>query len=619
MNNTRKFLFLLLTGLISANVANAKPGKEVFVNAFGAIANDSKDDTAAVHKAMAFCKKNSIKILKFTKGQYDFMQGKGSTYDKSRWAFPLSHYNDLTIDGQGSMLMFHGLQFPAYGKYNKNISIKNFVIDYARQPFSVGKVIAAATDGSSFDIKIEPQYKVHGGERVGAFLEIEPDTGLPVNRGLSVYHRVSSTKLIAPQTLRVQLSAKIPRVKPGMTFSLRHYLYKGALFRIAHSSNIVFENLTAYSGTGMGIVGQYINNITVKNVKIIKNAKRKAIMSNSSDALNFLTCSGKIIVEDCVFDGQCDDGMNVFVNYWTVKRIINPTTIELYNEKAHSHETPEESAGDVFEFLRSDTLQKYDSRKIKTIKPNFKKYSAIVEFTSPLPKTLRIGDDILMKENELTQVLVRNCTFSPIRGRGLTIQVPNVTVENCKFINSSSSGIHISTALSPWFEGGPAKNIMIRNNKFLNCSRIGGGKSSAVIQIGAVLRNRDVAEDLSTTGKYALNGVHRNISIINNQIIKSNNGGIVINAVDGILIKNNTLTDLSIAPDRTWQTKLYWSKNAITMLGVKNMKMINNSYKSTNPAKKKGIIAIGAGCDKKSIVFKDNKGFSVEYKNVLPK
>jgi len=617
MNNTGKYL--LLAGLLSVTVMNAKASKEVFANNFGAIANDSKDDTAAVHKALAFCKKNSIKVLKFTKGQYDFMQGKGSTYDKSRWAFPLSYCNDLTIDGQGSLLMFHGLQFPLYGKYNKNISIKNFIIDYARPPFSIGMVIATAADGSSFDIKVDPQYKVRGGEPVGAFLEIEPDTGLPVNRGLNVYSRVSSTKLIAPQTLKVKLSAKITRVKTGMTISLRHYLYKGALFRIAHSSNIIFENLTAYSGTGMGIVGQYLNNVTIRNVKITKNIKRKALMSNPSDAINLLTCSGKILVEDCVFDGQGDDGMNIFVNYWTVKRIINPTTIELYNEKANSHETPEESAGETYEFLRSDTLQAYDSRKIKTIKPNFKKFSAVVEFTTPLPKTLRVGDDILMKKNELTQVLVRNCTFSPVRGRGFTIQAPNVTVENCKFINSSSCGIHISTALSPWFEGGPAKNIMIRNNKFLNCSRIGGGKNSAVIQIGAVLRNRDVAEDLSTIGKYALNGVHRNISIINNQIIKSNNGGIVINAVDGILIKNNTFSDLSIAPDRTWQTKLRWSENAITMLGVKNMKMINNSYKNTNPAKKKGIIAIGAGCDKESIVFKANKGFSIKYKNVLPK
>jgi hypothetical protein len=616
---TKSGLFVLaLSYLLVAGGSNAQAATAVSVADFGAMADDSRDDTAAVHKALAFCRENSVKKMVFPKGKYDFMEGKGETYAPTRWAFPLSNCRDLTIDGQGSLLMFHGLQFPVYGKNNRKVTIKNFTIDYERAPYSVGKVKGTASDGSSFDIVVDPQYPVRGGEKVGAFLEVEPESGLPVTHGLSVYYRVASTELIAPQVLRVKLTVKIPRVKPGMTIVLRHYLYKGALIRVSHSRDMVFENLTAYSGTGMGIVGQYLHNLTVKKVKLMKNPERNAPMSNASDGLNLLTCSGTVLVEDCVFSGMGDDGMNIFANYWTVKKRINATSVEIYNEKHRSHETPEESAGDVFEFLRSDSLQVYGSRVIKTIKPNFKTYSAVVEFTTALPESLRVGDDVLMKKNRLKKVLIRNCVFSPVRGRGITIQVPNVTVQDCEFRNSSSSGIHVSTVLSPWFEAGPTRNLLFKNNLFLNCSRFGGGKNSAVIQIGAILRNREVDEDLSTVGKCALTGVHRDIRIINNKIIRSNNGGIVVNAVDGILIKNNLLQDTSMAPDQTWQTRYRWSEHAVTLLGVKNLNLSGNTCTFTDQPEKLGTLAVGEGCDKSTLKLTKNKGFAVEFKNVLP-
>jgi len=599
-----------VAGLVLPPPRAVKIGDSVSAGDFGAVPNDGKDDTAAVHRALAFMQLHKIHKLVFAPGTYDFHESPAKDlYDQTHWAFHLRDVNGLDIDGGGAKFLFHGRQFLIYSWNGSNITLRNLTVDYDRAFYSQGKVTALAADKRSFEIDIEPEYPVKGGEKVEAFLEMDPVSGLPAGPGLDVYYRVSGTELIGPQRLRVKMTDTI-EVTPGKTILLRHDLYTASLLRFLHGENIRLENLEIRMGSGMAIVGQYIRNFTLEKVRITPAPERHNPMTVASDGVNLLGCSGRVLIDNCVLDGMGDDCFNIFTNYWSIKEVPDRHTIVIYNEKSNSQETPQEHAGDRFEFLNYDDLQVAFTRTIAKLEPDFKAHTARVTFTEELPENCRPGSMILMKQNQLESVILRNTLFRALRGRGVAIQAPNVTVENNRFVDNCSSGIHISTTLSPWFEAGPADKVMIRGNEFRNCVRNGHGKNSAVIQIGAVLRNREF-NDLMTEGKNSLHGVHRDIRIIDNRIIGSSNGGMVINSVRNVEIRGNLLQDLSLAPVSTWKTNYWWSRNAVTMIGAHGVVFADNRYVDTRDSKTEGILYVGEGCDPDTPVMSGNSGFKV--------
>lgn len=583
---------------------------------FGAVADDRKDDSAAVGKAINYAVKNKIKTITFTKGTYDFFRGPGqSDYDVTRWVFFMQNISGLEIDGQDSTFMLHGYQYFAIARDCRNLTFKNFKINYSEPFFAIGKVTKLAEDKSYFELMVNPEYQAKDNQKVEAFVELDA-SGIPANPGLDVYYRTTKTQLLSPQLVRVPMTDTI-NVTPGKTIMLRYDLYTASLFRFLHGSDIKLQNIDIYMATGMGIVGQYIHNFTVDNVKIQPAPGSSTQMSIPSDGINLLGCSGKIMIQNSVLDGMGDDCVNIFSNYWAVKQIVNAKTCVLYNERYKSQEVPQEKPGDTMEFLSSENLQKYASRVIRSSVINPQDFTATVTFTEDLPANLKLNDDLVMKANTIESVMIQNNVFRPLRGRGICIQVPNVTVENNLFKDCNESAIHISTVISPWFEAGPVSNVLIQNNRFVNCMRRGFGKNSAVIQIGAVLRNRE-KNDLSTVGFNSQLGIHRDIKILNNQIEGSRNGGMVINSVENVQIIGNTIRDTSQSPVLTWQTRYDWSSNAVTMLGAHNVVFKDNAFTdSANPGKP-GTLAIGEGCEKDQIKLDNNQNFDVQYRSVLP-
>ena len=581
----------------------------VSLNDFGAVPGSGEDATEAMHKAIEFCKLNGVRTLTLPKGRYDFHEGKGQLYEASHWAAPISGCKGLVIDGQGSELIFHGLQFAFQCRNSEDITLKNFSIDYERPFFSAGWVMEVDPEGRSFEIEVDPKYPVKGGEPVEAFLQVDPDTGMAVYRGLNVYYRVKSTELLASQRLRVNLTEPIAKVKPGMFFVLRHLLYTAQSICLLHSKDVKIENVSIYAGSGMAIIGQYLENLSVKGLRVVRKPESGRFMSTASDGLNLLECKGAIHIEDCEFNGMGDDCINVFSNFWTAKRKIDASTLEIYDERMNSRETPQEVKGDVMELYRSETLERYGRMTIKRIEPNFKTHSAIVEFEEPLPERFLVGRDFLMRERGISALTIKNSKFSALHGRGVVIQVPNARVENCLFQNISSCGVNVTTCVAPWFEGGPTSNVKIVNNKFINCFYGGPDKNSAVLQVSAILRDKKDVSDLCTVGEFAKSGVHRDLEISGNLIQRSNNGGLAMNGVEKAVVKDNVFEDVSMDPCPTWASNLKWSENVLTLSGVKDLDFRKNVCRYSSDPERLGRVLIVDAAGRKDMDFNDNQGF----------
>ena len=116
---------------------------------------DGNDITLAVQEALHVLKSNSGSTLKLGGGEYHFYKKyafekeyyiSNNTYSKKSVIFPIIDMENVTIDGEGADLMFHGEVIPFVLDNSKNITLKNFKIDYPNPYFFQGEITAAKED-----------------------------------------------------------------------------------------------------------------------------------------------------------------------------------------------------------------------------------------------------------------------------------------------------------------------------------------------------------------------------------------------------------------------------------------------------------------------------------------
>ncbi|MHB1457022.1 MAG: right-handed parallel beta-helix repeat-containing protein [Armatimonadota bacterium] len=590
--NLRKFVILSLTALIAiligAVCVRAEDEGEkpmiIDVTKFGAVPNDGKNDTPAVQKAILECAKNPGATLVFPKGRYDLhADPKGPGF-----MFSLNGIKGLTVDGQGSEFICHGITgiFGLGGC--KDIVFRNFTIDFERPPFSVGTVIAV--EGNHFDVRIFDNYPVKGGEPVGAFMDYDPKTSLPAHHGLDEYNTVTSTELVSPQVLRVNLSHPAT-IKPGMLAVLRHQVYSYNAFSMNKCTDIRVEYVTVYTVPGMGMYAGACKNVTLERFNIIVKPNTNRMMSATADAVHFSGCTGDIKIHECTFEGMGDDAANIKSGlFLTIKTIVDDhTVLAAHNLKMSDPPDP----GDKMEFTRQEDLGTYATGKVKTVEmlPNDGLHK--IAFKEKLPAGLKVGD-IIGNATRTAKIRVSDCTIGSNRARGMLIQNRDVVVENCLFKNCTSGGVWVLTEVVYFYESIGSRNVIIRNNTFENCG-YGGPLGEGVLNVYAYLNGF----------KYpTVPGVHKQITLENNIIRDADNSGIFVAGADDLTIRSNTIE--GVCKDPTHDE----CHAAIYIQGSRNVKLTGNKV---DPKKQgKGFTApltLGPGAEKETITVKGNTGF----------
>lgn len=588
----------------------AAGGGAVCIDDFGGIAGDGRDDTMALRKAMAHLRANGLKHLVFGKGQYDFFQPDPAHH---AYLFRLDGAEGLTVSGapEGTKLLFHGNTYLVWADNSSNLVFRNLTMDYEVPHFSLGTVTRVAEDGRSFEIEVDRGYPVQDGRKILALLEIGRHDNLPVNGGIAAHYVVAGSKVIAPQMLQVTLKQTLnPELKNGARLLLRHQLYDGNLMRFQHCRNILLENLTVHSAPSMGAVAQYTANFTARKVRFVPSpARGNCPYSIASDGFSAHSCKGRLSIEECEIDGNLDDGINFSQSfYWTIKQRVSRVSAYLGIERANSQEIPALRPGDRLDFL-DDRLQVHATLRVVSCTRAPGEKHPLVTFDRELPD-FTAGKDLIAFNNEGLQIEIRGSFFRSRRGRGIVLQAGNAVIEGNRF-ETNYSAIHVTTCLMPWFEAGPARNVIIRGNIFSNCMERTANRT-AVIEVNAPLRDPFFP---GAEGRLCLDGPHENILIADNQINRTNNSALAIASVVGCEIRGNVIRDASLDPHETWGSKLFWTRNAVTIAGAREVFMAGNRYESS--AGKEGRLVIGEACE--DIRLEDNPGFKVIREPVLPK
>lgn len=530
-----------MNNLIDVTKFGAKPG--------------GTDCTLAVLNALEACRAVSDPILRFPKGVWHFypQYAQENYYAMSnnssgvkRCALPIINFKNLTVSGEDSIFIMHGIITGVIVSGSQNISLNNFSIDWEHPFYTQGEVKAATNDFFDVQLPKNPHWEVKNevlwlaeeGWRFpfAYFLEFDATTRAPAykvkdNAGSpwNLKRRVEELKdgiirIHTPMTTPPKINNLIvlragDRFAPGLFFE--------------NNKNILCNSITIHHASGMGFIAQKCEDMTLSQCAVTPSGNR--VYSTCADATHFVNCRGLIKIEDSKFESQLDDPINIHGIYVKVKE--NSGNGILVLQLAHEAQVGVSvfAEGERVRFIRQNTLLPIAESIIKNVRilnPDCMQITF-----DQIPTDLAIGDCV---ENLawVPDVIIRGCIARRNRARGILITSAGKVLIEKNLFSTSGSAIKISGDANRWFESGQVRDILIQNNEFRDCLYC--NRDNAVIDIDPEI------EELGH-GHY-----HQNIRIENNQFNTFDTPILYARSVDGLVFKKNTITKTdTYAPWRT--------------------------------------------------------------------
>ncbi|WP_282037788.1 alpha-1,3-galactosidase-related protein [Saccharicrinis aurantiacus] len=598
-------LFLGFTLLVSANNPNEKSTVLIKTDVKG-------DASPHVLKEVLLAKENGITEIKFEKGVYHFYPEKAlemfcyiSNHEDvvTRTAFPLIDFENITIDGQGSEFIFHGLMIPFIIEGGKNITVKNLSVDWKNPFHSEGTVVANDPKAKTVDIEYSSDYpyEIRNGQvhfvhpyyehTIGQCIFFDPkreailyknESYLPVELNSKTAKQFNIDKLSykyendprTPFHSRLGFESKMnaKEIKPGV---IRFSKIKkevppvGAVlvskgkkgdnriapaFRVTGTYDLNIQSVTVHHAGGMGLICENSENITLDGFNTIPAKGR--VLSASADATHFVGCRGKVELKNCELRCQMDDALNVHGTYQKVMDIIDEHTIGIhvghFEQQMFSIGRPNDTIGLV---RLSDSFFPYNKLTLKSIQKLNGRYH-LVTFNEKLPANIKAGD-LIENLDAYPEVTVRDCEINGNRARGLLISTPRKTLVTNNFFHTHMSAILVPVESGFWYESGSASNLVITNNVFQDC--VHGSKGKAVIQLETDDDNENIA--------------FKDITISNNTFNQYDNLILEVKNTDGFTFEGNTITNSRTFP------QLHSDRPAIIVESSINVVFKKNSYK----------------------------------------
>lgn len=510
---------------------------------------NSPNATPDVCRALANCPDGST--LVFPEGEYHFHpEGafekhyyiSNNRHGLKRVAFPIIGKKNISIDGRGARFIFHGEIIPVVVEESEKTVLRNFSVDWERPFYSQGTITKADASGVTLEIdRAQYPYHFEDGEMIfegegwarsfseGVF-EIDPSTGGPAYlsgdaMGLGITKDLNAEEAGASA---IRLNKAFPHLPTiGNILLLRHYRRSSPGIHLKLSNNTLIENVTIHHAGGMGVIGQFCENITVRSFTVSPSVGR--FFSVTVDATHFVNCRGLISLEDCRFEGQLDDASNIHGINTRIQSVLDEYSLitELVHHEQHGVEIG--FPGDRMTFSNNQTLLAYTENTINAIEQIDERTSKIT-FKNKLPDKISPGH-VLENMSWAADVHISGCTARNNRARSLLISTPGkVVIENNR-MESSGSAIKISGDANFWFEAGAVRDVLIRNNEFGDCCFGPELWGRTVIDIDPEIpAPRDNPECF-----------HRNIRIENNRFFTFDTGILFARSVEGITFAGNTI------------------------------------------------------------------------------
>ena len=405
-------------------------------------------------------------------------------------AFDLTDFHNVTIQGNQTKFIFHTDILPLYLYHCSDVTIQGISIDYEKPGYSEGTIVhvepkrmVLSIDKDKYSYFIKNNRIYFTGENycheIWHWLEIDVKRNAPVYEGHDMvfnhpdFLNYFKWKQKNDDEVEVILTEDdqyfYESSAPGNVVVLRHHPRNYPGIFINESKNITCEDVKIYHSTGMGVIAEFTENITLNEFQVTLHPDKKRVFTSAADATHFVYCKGLIHINNCLMENQLDDPVNVHGIYSRIKEIINDR--ELIVELVH-HQQKGVKVGDVgdeISFVEHKSMLPYGKAVIEDIYMINKDYTYL-KFNQSIENMKTM--DVVENSSYIPDVLIENSTFQNNRARGLLLtSAGNVVVKNNTF-RTSGAAILIEGDSNDWFESGATKHILIESNTFENCNYI---------------------------------------------------------------------------------------------------------------------------------------------------
>lgn len=466
-------------------------------------------------------------------------------------AFVLRHLENVTIDLHGAKLVFHGRIMPFAIQDCKNISLRNFSIDYDRPYYTQGTVVGTGDHEVTIEIPPLFRYRIEGHDLIavsdtwehrlvkgdmllkcfdaetklpsthsgtilaliGDNIEPRPDPPLPI-------HHLHAHD--AGQN-RIRLTGLPDGFTPciGEILAMTHEDRRKEGILLERSEDTTVENIRLIHIGAMGVVASLCHNITVRKLDMyIDEACSDRIISINADGFHTFHCSGLIQVEDCRFENMLDDAINIHGNYLYCLEKNDSHTLRALSTAQALVQMQYLLPGDSIVIYKQNTQEiRYQGTVASCSYEGDSNYLEI-HVQEPLDV---IYDGDMLESCKMPEVIIRRCHSRCMGGFRISTS-KKVQIEDCTFATSAFA-IAFTGDMNYWYENGPVKDVTIQHCVFQNC--------------GIPVRT-----DCGFQPTPKMPFYHENIHFLNNTVYLSSKNVMDMQDVNGITCKGNRIYGL---------------------------------------------------------------------------
>ena len=405
-------------------------------------------------------------------------------------AFLLEGFDGLCIDGGGSRFVFHTEILPFYIASSRGVRLENFSLDYARPAYSEGEILSVQPqemvvriDPAKYPWQVRQGRLVFWGENfchpLHLWLELDAQTGAPAWGTDDLYFRTERqtqgldlcAEAMAPDLVRLTLSGPerfFAASRPGNRLVFRHHPRTYPAFYAADCSDLALENIAVRHAAGMAFLAERCTGVALTRFDLAPDPASPRCFTAAADATHFVNCAGELRLEECRFESQLDDGVNVHGFYAPVRGRPAGQSLLLGWGHPGQQGTLPGRPGDEVALMGAEQLRPVWTARLKRLCPQ--KEGILAEFDAPLPDSLP-ERPVLENLSLSPRVVIRGCTFRKNRARGVLLTCREALVENCLF-ETAGAAVYLEGEACYWYESGATRSLCLQNNRFVNCAYI---------------------------------------------------------------------------------------------------------------------------------------------------
>ncbi|WP_405996910.1 DUF1349 domain-containing protein [Streptomyces sp. NBC_00829] len=541
----------------------------VDVTRFGADPTGKKDSAAAVAKAVRWAKevKGPVRVV-FPRGTYQMYPeraesrelylsntvGADQRYRDKRIGILVEDMRDVTIDGGGSHLQFHGLMTAFAAIRSQNVRIRNFSFDVTA-PKVVDATVSetGVSGGRGYRVLSIPPGNgfTVANNQVTWLGEKSPATGQPYWSGVNgmrytqihdpavkrtwrggnpLFTNVASMTDLGGNKLRIEYSTGTAPADRGLVYQMRETTRDTASAFFWESKGVTVQHLKARYLHGFGFLGQMSENITIRGNEFRTDPASGRSTAGFADFVQMSGVKGTVSIKDNVFDGAHDDAINIHGTYVEVTGRPADKALTLAYKHSETAGFPQFHPGDSVEIVDKRTMVAVPgvAAKVESVdgpsgQDHNKPLTTMkVTFDTAIPPSVTAGNFVVENTTYTPRVDIRGNTFRDIPTRGVlvTSRKPVVVRDNV-FDGMQMASIFISSDAYQWYESGPVRDVLISENTFVR-------PASPVILVEPTNQVLDASEP-----------VHRNIRIQDNDFRIGDVRLLEAKSVGGITFKRN--------------------------------------------------------------------------------